>query len=47
MMELVKCFLDLYWHGDVQYAGLVVPVQCDAIEKTTCPILCYLIFFME
>ena len=30
MLELVESFLCIYLYGDVQYAGLVVPFQCDA-----------------
>ena len=47
VMELVERFLDISWNGDVQYAGLVVQVQCDVTVNTPCPILCYLIFFLE
>ena len=47
VLELVECFLEISWHGDVHYDGLVVPVQCDATIKTPCQILCYLIFLLE
>ena len=47
MMELVECFLEIYCHGDVQYAVLVVPVQCDATVNTPVTILCYFIFFLK
>ena len=40
-------FLDISWHVDVQYAGLVVPVQYDATVMTPYPILCYFMFFLE
>ena len=43
-LELVECFLDISWHGDFQYSGLVVPVQCNTTVNTPCPIFCYLIF---
>ena len=46
-LELVECFLYLYWNGDVHYAGIVVLVKCDATVETPCPILCYFIFFLE
>ena len=40
-------FLYIYWHGDVQYARLIVPVKCDASVDTPSPILCNFIFFLE
>ena len=43
----MECFLEISWHGDVQHAGLVVPVKCDSTVKTPCPILCYFICFLE
>ena len=45
VMELVERLLDIYWHRHVQYAGLVVPVQCDTTVKTPCPTLLYVIFY--
>ena len=30
VLELVERFLYIYYHGDVQYAGLVLPVLCDS-----------------
>ena len=47
VLELVERFLYISWYGDVQYALLVVPVQCDATVETPIPILCDLIFFLE
>ena len=47
VLELVERFLCISWNGDFQYAYLVVPVQCDSIVYTPCPILCALIFFLE
>ena len=46
MLKLLERFLYIYWHGDVQYACLVVPVQCDATVETPSPILCNIIFFL-
>ena len=46
-MELVECLIYIYWNGDVQYAGLVFPVQCDDTIETPRPILCYFIFSLE
>ena len=43
-LELVERFLGISYHGDIQYARLIVPVQCDANVKTPCPTLCYSIF---
>ena len=47
VQELVEQLLYISWHGDVQYAFLVVPVQCDATVETPCPILCDFIFILE
>ena len=47
VLKLVERFLYISWHGDVQYACLVDPVQCDATVETTSPILCGLKFFFE
>ena len=47
MLELVESFLHISWHGDVQYACLLVTVQCDATVETPSPILCDLIIFLE
>ena len=47
VFELMECFLEISWHGNVHYAGHILPVKCDYTVKTTCPILCYLIFFLE
>ena len=45
--ELVDSFLYILCHGDIQYACLIVPVQCDATVENPCPILCVFIFFLE
>ena len=34
-MELVERFLDISWNGDVQYADLLVQVQCDVTVNVT------------
>ena len=47
VMKLVECLLYISWNGDVQYACIVVPVQCDATVETPSPILCDLVFFLE
>ena len=39
--------LYISWHVDVQYAYLVVPVQCDANVETPSPILCDFIYLLE
>ena len=44
VMKLLERFLYISWDGDVHYACLVVPVQCDATVDTPCPILCDFIF---
>ena len=44
VLELVERFLYISCHGDVQYASLVVPVQCDSTVENPCPILCDFIF---
>ena len=46
-LKLVDRFPYISWHGDVQYACLVVPVQCEATVENPSPILCDLIFFFE
>ena len=45
VLELVDCFLDISWHGNFQFYGLIVSVKCDATVNNPFPILCYLIFF--
>ena len=47
VLKLVERFLYIYWHGDVQYAFLLVPVQCDATVENPSPILCDIIFLLE
>ena len=47
VLELGERFLDIYWHRDVQYAGLLVPVECYATLLTPCSILYYFIFLLE
>ena len=47
VLELVESFLHISWHGDVQYACLLVTVQCDATVETPSPILCDIIFLLE
>ena len=44
VMELVEHFIFISWHGDVQYACLVVPAQYDSTLETPSPILCDFIF---
>ena len=39
VLELVEIFLYISWNGDIQYGGLVVPVQC--IQS------CVISFFLE
>ena len=45
VLKILEVFLGILWHGDVQYAGLVVPVWFNATVETPYQILCYLIFF--
>ena len=47
VMKHVHRFLYTSWHGDVQYACLIVLVQCDTTVETPSPIFCDLIFFLE
>ena len=47
MPKLVERLLYISWHGDLQYACLIVPFKCDATIETPTPILCDLIFFLE
>ena len=47
VLKLVERFLYISWHGDVQYACLAAPVQCDATVETPSPILHDLIFFLD
>ena len=47
VLKIVERFLYISWHGDVQYAFLIVPLQCDANVETPSTILCYLIFFLK
>ena len=47
VLKLVERLIYISWYGNVHYADLVVPFQCDAAVKTPCPIQCYLIFFLE
>ena len=46
-MKRVDRFLYMSCHGDIQYACLVVPVQCDATVEASSPIFRDLIFFLE
>ena len=36
VLKLLECLLDISLHGDIQYSGLVVTVQCDATVETSC-----------
>ena len=47
VLKLLECLLDISLHGDIQYSGLVVTVQCDATVNIPCSILYYCIFFLE
>ena len=47
VLKLLELLINMSWHGDVQYACLVVPVQCDTTVETPSPILCDIIFFLE
>ena len=40
VLKLVEHFLYISWHGDVQYAYLIVLVHCDATVETPSPIFC-------
>ena len=47
VMKLLERFLHISWHGDVHYACLILPVQCDTTVETYSPILCDIIFLLE
>ena len=47
VLEIVEVLLDILYHGDVQYAVLLVPVQCNSAINTPFPILCCIIFVLE
>ena len=47
VLKLVERFLNIPWHGYVQYVCLVSPFKCDATVETSSPILCDIIFLLE